>query len=272
MPNVVFGLHPAASKRIIAQAVCRLPQVQEAFAHGKIIIGSGTTNVLVAEELLQTKFETFDPYVAGVITQRSVCVTDPSQRKGNWCIEKGQLVDEPWVDFLNSFQPGDIFIKGANAIDPFGNAAILLADSRGGTIGNAIGVIKARGVELIMPVGLEKLIPSCLAGESKMGQFRTSMRLGMNMGYMVVTGANIITEVESFKILFNAEAVPVAAGGVGGMEGAVVLAVDCPDDKTAEQVIALARTANRQSPIKVKRKRCSQCEDPCQMFKFGEEE
>jgi len=263
MPQVTFALHPAASKQIIAKAVCRLPQVQKAFAHGKIIIGSGTTNLLVAEELLQTSFESFEPYVAGVITQHSACSTEPSERKGAWCIEKGKLVDEPWTDFLNRFEPGDIFIKGANAIDPFGNAAVLLGDAQGGTIGQAIGVVKARGIEMIVPVGLEKLIPSCLAGDSKLGHYRTSMRLGLNLGYMVLTGATIITEVESFKTLFNVEAVPVAAGGVGGMEGSVVLAVDCPSEDVAAQVIDLARQANRRSPIKVKRKKCTQCPSPC---------
>lgn len=265
MPQVTFALHPAASKQIIAQAVALLPQVREAFAKGKIIIGSGTTNLLVAEELLQTSFESYEPHVAGAITQRSACATEPSQRKGAWCIEKGQLVNEPWLDFLQRFEPGDIFIKGANAIDPNGNAAILLGDAQGGTIGQAIGTIKARGIEMIVPVGLEKLIPSCLAGESRLGHYRVSHRLGLNLGYMVVTGANIVTEVESMKILFDADAVPVAAGGVGGMEGAIVLAVDCSDEETAERVINLARQANRKPPLKVKRKKCSQCQNPCLM-------
>lgn len=263
MPQVTFALHPAASKHIIAQAVSRLPQVQKAFTQGKILIGSGTTNLLVAEELLQTSFEPYESYVAGVITQHSACATEPSQRRGAWCIEKGQLVDEPWTDFLHRFEPGDVFIKGANAIDPFGNAAVLLGDSQGGTIGQAIGTVKARGIEMIVPVGLEKLIPSCLAGESKMGHYQTSMRLGLNLGYMVLTGAHVITEVESLYILFGVEAMPVAAGGVGGMEGAVVLTVDCPDEAIAAQVIDLARRANRRAPIKIKRKLCAQCQAPC---------
>lgn len=269
MPQVTFAVHPAASKHIIAQAVCRLPQVKEAFANGKIIIGSGTTNLLVAQELLQTSFESYDPYVAGVITQRSACATELTQRKGSWCIEKGKLVDEPWLDFLHRFEPGDIFIKGANAIDPYGNAAVLLGDAQGGTIGQAIGIIKARGIEMIVPAGLEKLIPSCLAGESRMGHHKISHRLGLNLGYMVITGANIISEVESMKILFNADAVPVAAGGVGGMEGAVVLAVDCLDEETAQQAVNLARQANQKAPIKVKRKKCSQCQTPCQLNERG---
>lgn len=265
MPQVTFALHPAASKYLIAQAVVRLPQVREAFNNGRILIGAGTTNLLVAEELLQTTFETYEPYTAGVITQRVACATELTQRKGSWCIEKGQLLDEPWIDFLQRFEPGDIFIKGANAIDPLGNAAVLLGDGQGGTIGQAIGVIKARGIEIIVPVGLEKLIPSCLAGETRMGHHKNSLRLGLNLGYMVVTGANIVNEVESMKILFNADAVPVAAGGVGGMEGSIVLAVDCDSDDTAQQIMTLARRANQKAAIKVKRKKCSECQTPCLM-------
>jgi len=265
MPQVTFALHPAASKYLIAQAVARLPQVKEAFDNGRILIGAGTTNLLVAEELLQTSFDSYEPYTAGVITQRVACATEPTQRQGSWCIEKGQLIDEPWVDFLHRLEPGDIFIKGANAVDPWGNVAILLGDSQGGTIGQAIGVIKARGIEMIVPVGLEKLIPSCLAGETRMGHHKNYLRLGLNLGYMVVTGANIVNEVESMKILFDADAVPVAAGGVGGMEGSIVLAVDCDNNETARQIMTLARQANQRAPIKVKRKKCSQCQTPCLM-------
>lgn len=265
MSNITFALHPAASKYVIAQAVAALPQVKHALTEGRIIIGSGTTNLMVAEQLLQTHYSDYEPYVAGVITQRIACATDPSQRQGSWCIYKGELIDKPWMDFLNEFEPGDIFIKGANALDPFGNIGILIGDPQGGTIGQALGIIKARGVEMIVPVGLEKLIPSCLAGETRMGMHKTSLRLGLNLGYMVVSGATIISEVESIKVLFEAEAVPVAAGGVGGMEGAIVLAVSCPDEEKASRIINLAKKANQHTPIRVKRKPCNQCASPCQI-------
>lgn len=267
MVNVTFALHPAASKYLIARAVSSLPQVEQAFHTGKLIIGSGTTNLLIAEELLQTRFPDYEPYVAGVITQRSACATDPQQRQGAWCIEKGQLIDRPWVDFLQEFGPGDIFIKGANALDSYGNIGILMGDPQGGTIGQAIGIVKARGLEMIVPVGYEKLIPSCLQAEPRMGMHKTAMRIGLSLGYMVVSGTTRITEVESFKTLFDADAVPVAAGGVGGMEGAVVWAIECADEDLAAQVMDFARRANQRSPIKVKRKACADCGNPCQLKK-----
>jgi hypothetical protein len=47
-----FALHPAASKSLIARAVCQLPEVKQAWQNGKIFIGHGSTNVAVAQELL----------------------------------------------------------------------------------------------------------------------------------------------------------------------------------------------------------------------------
>ena len=46
-----FALHPAASKNLIAKAVVKLPEVQAAFKKGRLIIGSGTTNIDVLEQL-----------------------------------------------------------------------------------------------------------------------------------------------------------------------------------------------------------------------------
>jgi len=94
-----------------------------------------------------------------------------------------------------------------------------------------MGILKARGIQIIAPVGLEKMIPSCIAAEKLMGINRTGIRLGFKTGYMVVTNPTLITEIESLKILFGVEAVQVASGGVGGMEGSVVLAFEYEDEK-----------------------------------------
>ena len=48
----IFALTPAESKRLIAKAVVRLPEVRHAWENGRIIIGNGTTTGFVAAELL----------------------------------------------------------------------------------------------------------------------------------------------------------------------------------------------------------------------------
>ena len=53
----------------------------------------------------------------------------------------------------------DVVIKGANAIDPDGIAGVMLANPVGGTTGNITGPVMAKGINLVIPVGLEKSIP-----------------------------------------------------------------------------------------------------------------
>jgi hypothetical protein len=120
-----FALHPAASKSLIARAVCQLPEVKQAWQNGKIFIGHGSTNVAVAQELLNIKIEHPEQYISGVISQGVACATEPQGRLKPWCIERGRVLDVDWIEFVNTFEAGDIFIKGANAIDPGGNVGIL---------------------------------------------------------------------------------------------------------------------------------------------------
>lgn len=260
--TVTFALHPAASKFIIAQAVAQMPEVKNAFENGKIFIGAGTTNLQIAELLLGTKFEPKEEYVAGLISAHVPCITDPAVRK-NWCIEKGKVIDVDWLEFLDSFGKDDVFIKGANAVDPQGNVGILLANPFGGTIGRSIGIIKSRGIKLICPVGLEKLIPSCIEAEKSLGIYKTPLRLGMQIGFMAVTNAAVMTEIQSLKLLFGVDAVHVASGGVAGMEGSVVLSAECNSEAQAEELLSFVKSALKIPPLKIHKRKCSQCDNPC---------
>ncbi|KUG03051.1 hypothetical protein ASZ90_019594 [hydrocarbon metagenome] len=258
-----FAVHPAASKSLIARAVCELPEVKSAYKNGRIFIGHGTTNLAVAQHLLNIKLDNPSTYVSGVITQQASCATDSQLRCAPWCIEKGRILEVDWQEFLTSFTGGDIFIKGANAIDPYGNAGILLGDPQGGTIGKSIGILKARGIQIIIPTGLEKMIPSCQAAEKVMGIEKTAQLIGMKTGYMCLSGATIITEIESIKILLDIDAVQVAAGGVGGMEGSVVLAAGYKNDETTHKLLQMIKEANRTPRLSINKQKCSTCDHPC---------
>jgi len=258
-----FALHPAASKHIIARAVVKLPEVQQALARGRIVLGSGTTNIEVYEQLLGVRLEDKDRGVAGVITQKVSCITDPNVRYGNWCIENGKILEADWVEFLKGFKPGDVYIKGANAVDAAGDVGVLTANELGGTIGQAIGILRSRGITPIFPVGLEKMIPSCKQAERVMGIFKDEFNLGIKVGFMALSNIRLITEIEAIKILLGIEAVHVASGGVGGMEGSVVLAAECKSQEEAHVLLAMVKKANKISPLKINKRKCSECDLPC---------
>jgi hypothetical protein len=75
-------------------------------------------------------------------------------------------------------------------------------------------------VRLILPVGLEKRIPGDLMELAA----RLNAPGGSGPRLLPVPG-EVFTEIEAIRLLSGAEAEMIAAGGVGGAEGAVRLAL-----------------------------------------------
>ncbi|NLJ67983.1 MAG: hypothetical protein GX341_01515 [Firmicutes bacterium] len=245
--KALISLTVSEGKRLIGKAVAALPQVQAARKQGKLIIATGITNAYVAEEVLQEPVEKMR-YTAGVITQGVFTATSSETRLTPVCFENGERSSRPWLDILQDFTGEDVFIKGANAVDPSGMAGVLVGAPNGGTIGSALGTLYARGSHLIIPVSREKLIPSVEAAVRQLGIHAFDDTMGMACGMIPVVGAAIITEVEALDILCGVEAVQVSGGGVGGSEGSVGLVVSGPKPKVAA-AMELVRAIKGEPPI-----------------------
>jgi hypothetical protein len=228
--KALFSLTVTEGKRLIGKAVAELPVVRTARKQGRLIIANGITNAYIVEEILEKPVEKMR-YTAGVINQGQYSVTCGETRMAPVCFENGKQSTRPWLDILDGFTADDVFIKGANAIDPYGMAGVLVGAPNGGTCGLALGALYARGSHLIVPVSREKLIPSVEAAVSQLGihVFRDS--LGMACGMIPIVGATIITEIEALSFLFQVKALQVSAGGVGGSEGSVGLLISGDEEK-----------------------------------------
>jgi len=87
------------------------------------------------------------------------------------------------------------------------------------------------GFHLLLPIGLEKLIPGPIAVAAKAAAFQKYDRaMGIPCGLIPVPGRKI-DEVDALAILSGAEATPIAAGGLGGAEGSVVLAISGTEEQ-----------------------------------------
>ncbi len=221
----VVALTPAESKRLLGRAVATLPEVQKAYRDGRILIANGTTNAYVAEQLLGIAVPKFE-YAIGVIADGLLSMTDQAHRRPPFMLEKGQPVTAEIRDFLKGMGQGDVVIKGANAVDPAGNAGVLVANDTGGTIGATLGISASRGLRLLMPVGLEKLIPSVVEAAPGWGQLGQQFSTGLPVALMAVVNAEVITEIQALAILAGVKASHIAGGGSGGSEGSVVLLLE----------------------------------------------
>jgi len=247
--SALVVLNPAESRRLLAKATVALPEVQNAYKNGMIIIARGITNAFVTEELFGISVEPKAGQTVGIICG-GITNANSGRSPCRWhVIRKGKVVEDadPNVE-VASFGPDDVYIKGANAIDWEGNAGICASSVKGGTIGALWPIVTPRGCHLIMPVGLEKLVPSVIEAARQSGLYHFKYSTGLPAKLTPVLLGKVVTEIQAFAILAGVRAYHLASGGVGGSEGAVVLALE-GDEKRVENAFELVKSIKGEPPV-----------------------
>ncbi len=212
----------AESKRLIARGVVALGEVRTRMQRGIVVVATGTTNAYVLEELLGERFDK-RTYVTGRYTPAGKTLDWPRGRRADVVFRDRRI--DPALDRFTSvraMQAGDIYIKGANALNyERGLAGIRVGGEGGGTIGGVLGYIAVKKLHLLLPIGLDKCVPypieraaAAIAADEE--------ALGSVASLLPVHG-HIFTEIEAFRALASVEAIPCSAGGVAGAEGATSL-------------------------------------------------
>jgi len=245
-------LTPSESKRLIGKAVASMEVVKRALKSGLIVIIKGTTNSYVAEEILEKPIEK-ERYGRGVIVPGSLSYISDKESIPDVIIEKGRMrKDLSLEEAVKMLKPGDVLMKGANAIDPDGITGVFLARlpvTDGGTIGRSLGTVVGRGINFIIPVSLEKLIPTSIREVvTQVGDKEVDLTMGLTVGVMPTMG-KVVTEIEAFEILTGAEAINIGAGGVGGAEGARVFLLK-GDEESVRKAFDLVQRIKGEPPFK----------------------
>ena len=209
------------SKRVIAKAVAQMPIVKEALKNGMVIITKGTTNTYVAEEILGRKIPR-----GALVSGRVYPVKGGKRLKGVKAMKeivlvKGELMDSlSLADAVKKLKPGDVVIKGANALDYENKiAGVLIGAPNSGTTGTFMPYVVARKANLIIPVGLEKQAAGKVVDIAN--RLREPMTSLNRIPSMFLLTGHIVTEIEALKILADVSAFQAAAGGISGAEGSV---------------------------------------------------
>jgi hypothetical protein len=256
-------LNVEQSRRLIAKGLVKTPLFQKALNNHKVIVANGTTNAFIYEEILGEEITDKSTFTAGIVTDGVACITDGSVRKSPLVMIDGKKSDKNWLDVVKTFDKDDIFIKGANGFDLYGRAGIMVAGEGGGTIGKSYGYIVSAGATLIIPVGLEKLVPSLEFVNQYTGIDRVDYSIGKKSGVFVVSDANIFTEVEALRTLFDVEADAIAAGGINESQGSVTFIIRGSEDKIKE-CLTFIKKLKKEKPIIGKKALCKDCNSPCE--------
>ena len=218
--HFVTSLTVSEGKRLIGKGVAQADFVRRAMEEGTLAIGSGTTNGYVVEEITGERFDK-KRFVTGRTLPHGYDGPKMAFDHPVLVIRKGERLNISMAEALHDMGPGDVYSKGCNAINyERDQAGVLIGHPTGGGVGAALGTITAKRICYLHPVGLEKNVPYDL---DEAADLLTDPE-GKGPTLWVVPGL-IFTEIEALGVLANVEAVPVGAGGVGGAEGAVWLAV-----------------------------------------------
>ena len=268
-------LTPTESKKLIAKGIAAMDLLKKARKHGMVVIHPSSTTLFLLEELTGTRPE--GVWVCGVVLPKGMCISrelqesqfhgrlakeqrsDLGQFPFSWVLENGEYrTSLPLASVLDRMGRGDVYIKGANAIDPDGKVGVLYASEGAGTIGKVIAASRRKGFAILLPIGLEKVIPTPIAQAAKAAsRERTDAAMGIPVGLIPVPG-KAVTEVEAIDLLSGARAVAVAAGGLGGAEGSVTLVIQGPEGKV-NRALQIAREVKGATLPEVLPTDCASC-------------
>jgi hypothetical protein len=268
-------LTPTESKKLIALAIARLDVVRNAFNGGTIMIHPSSSTYFIVEELTGEKPAT-NHWVCGVVTPRGMCVematvlgdftpkeaeVDVGDLPAGWVIKDKKLCPEmKQSELLDIITANDVYIKGINALDPEGNAGILVGYEA--SMGYILSAWRKKKFSIIYPAGLEKLIPTPIdqaVKEAKPAKYDYAM--GLPTGLFPCPKGKTVTEVDAVAMLSGATAIPIAAGGLGGAEGAVTLVIKGNDEQVNKAIEYIEQSKGAHLP-QLRLCNCSGCTVP----------
>ncbi|MGC9468365.1 MAG: hypothetical protein ACP5HS_07230 [Anaerolineae bacterium] len=243
-----FGLTTAMGKRLIGKGMAQHPRIQAVLEKGTLVIIAGTTNGYVAEEILTVLGQVEGFTRMGFRRGITVAPGNPAPDvdfpgdvvivDGEW--RRGKTI----YDVVDNLRADDVVLKGANAFDLYGQAAVQIGHPQGGTIHAALSAVYGRRVELIVPVGMEKRV---LQDVMTLAQLVNAP--GGSGPRLYPIPGDIFTELDAIALLTGVEAWLVAAGGIYGAEGSSWVAVSGSD---AEETAAgdLIRSVRDEPPCR----------------------
>jgi hypothetical protein len=114
--NLVLSMTVSESKRLIAKGVAQADFVRRAMAEGTFALGSGTTNGYIFEEITGEKIDK-KTLVTGHTLPSGYKGPKMSYTHPDLVIRKGERLNIKAAEALQDMGPGDVLVKGANAIN-----------------------------------------------------------------------------------------------------------------------------------------------------------
>lgn len=223
MKYIQIHLSVQAGKWMIAEALSRMPCVQDAFRRGELALKAGTTTSCLSWLLTGQHLR-----LCGRITSRGTVADLRESDAPHTAVlspEGMRSLDYAEREGLLSLSPEAVLVTGANLIDAAGNAALLAGSPGAGSYGAALSAAASEGMRVLIAAGTEKLSPTDVRTAVRQSRRKgVDAAFGMACGLVPLLG-EVITEVDAVRMLAPVEAVLLAKGGICGAEGGSVIQV-----------------------------------------------
>lgn len=241
------------SRAFIAKSMINHPRVEKALKSGVIALGRGITNAYLLREMLEvtnnTDFQVnIANYVAGVV-DGSLWASNSVTRTPEVAFYNGKPQFEP---INKAIEKADLVIKGGNALGPDWIAGILCAHPAGGTIGSVYAIAISRGIPIIVPISIGKMIPFSvtdivpdLGGQKSIDYVR-----GIPVGLFPIVGGEIFSEIEAMETIAKVEIYPIGAGGVYDGAGATIFEISGAKEEV-DKIINLYELIKDTKPLNI---------------------
>ena len=258
--KIQFTMLVEESKQLIALGTVKHPKVKKALENGKIILKGGTTVSRISEILLKKPMR-----ISGRITARgTVTALNYSKEPHTLIIENGKWenIDEELSKKIKELGLDDVIICGANAFDHNGKAALIVGSTRGGSR-LSFSSWYTEGASIIIPVGIEKMIPGDIDEIiNKCSRKGKNCLTGASVGLLPIYG-EIITEIEAIKNLADVECQAIGSGGLGEANGSVTLEVWGEDKEVSEILSIIMKIKDEKKYISGNKESLIECHAIC---------
>ncbi|MDK2919634.1 MAG: hypothetical protein PWQ37_2367 [Candidatus Petromonas sp.] len=262
MKKIQVTLLVEESKELIARAILEHKKLKTSLKSGKVILKGGTTISKISEKIIGIPLR-----ISGRISERgTVSSLINSDCPHTILIEKNKIrnIDNSLNEEFNNLTENDLVIIGANAIDVFGNAAMMAGSPGGGNVGQSMALIYTERVNVIIAAGLEKLIPGNINEVIKNSSRKDKVfSTGMGVGMFPIYG-ELITEVEAIQLLADVNCQVIGAGGLYEAKGSTTLEIWGEDEEINKIIETIKNIKTNENKISGEMISLQECEAFCE--------
>jgi len=159
--------------------------------------------------------------------------------------------------------PGDLFVTGANALDAFGHAALLIGSSGGGGYGTCMPFLYTEGIRTLILTSVMKLIPGDLTRlNPQISRKKCDFSYGMACSLAPIPG-EVLTEAQAIESYARVNALVFAKGGFSGAEASVAIQIEGEQEEVEKVLHLVEQIKALPSQPPVDADSLAECTYPC---------